>query len=502
MVRLGPIAATLVLLVPGLITWHPAWGMPPDGNRPRRLPSADPLPGKVRPAAFQSPSPLPDPLDTTWPVHLDRLEQPPETALAAQPLTLEQLQQWALANNPSLGEARELVQQAQGTRLQVGLYPNPTVGYQSEEIGEQGDAGQHGGFIGQQIVTAGKLELNRAVASQDLQIAQWQWEAQRLRVLTDVQVAYFRLLGAQQSSVVAHDLVVILEEGVRAAQALLDALQAPRTDLLQAQIELGTVRILLQNAQQQQQAARRQLAAVVGLPSLPSAPVEGNLAGGIAQLQWQTAWDRLRMTSPLLQIAQTQIERARAQVCREQAQVVPDLNVRAGVNYDFAGDQTLVGAEAGIMLPIHNRNQGNILAAMARLRQATHEAERLERFLQQQLAEAFQRYEMARSRVELYRTAILPPASENLELTTQGYRMGELDFLRVLTARRSYAENEINYIAALAELRSAAAEIDGMLLTGALQSPTNLPGFGGGTSTPGGNVAGAGQDLTATPKTD
>src|SRR5437870_1388123 len=44
----------------------------------------------------------------------------------AQPmLTLADLEKLALANNPTLPAAAALVQQAQGTWQQVGLYPNP-----------------------------------------------------------------------------------------------------------------------------------------------------------------------------------------------------------------------------------------------------------------------------------------------------------------------------------------------------------------------------------------
>ena len=49
-------------------------------------------------------------------------------------------------NNPTLAQAAARVQAAQGEWLQSGLYPNPRVGYQANEINDDKQAGQQGGF--------------------------------------------------------------------------------------------------------------------------------------------------------------------------------------------------------------------------------------------------------------------------------------------------------------------------------------------------------------------
>src|SRR6266481_9732921 len=49
-------------------------------------------------------------------------------------ITLEELQQMALQSNPTFAQAAANVQAAEGRKKQSGLYPNPTVGYQGEQI--------------------------------------------------------------------------------------------------------------------------------------------------------------------------------------------------------------------------------------------------------------------------------------------------------------------------------------------------------------------------------
>jgi cobalt-zinc-cadmium efflux system outer membrane protein len=128
-------------------------------------------------------------------------------------------------------------------------------------------------------------------------------------------------------------------------------------------------------------------------------------------------------------------------------------------------------AQVQLPIPLYDRNQGNITAAVANLRRAMDEADRVQLQLQQRLAEVWRRYESAQTQAQIYRTQILPRARETLDLTTQAYEGGQIDFLRVLTPRRTFFENQMKYLEALIELRQAEAELQGFLLTGGLDAP-------------------------------
>lgn len=181
------------------------------------------------------------------------------------------------------------------------------------------------------------------------------------------------------------------------------AQEAPRTDVLQARVELNSIQLLLRNARQREQAARRQLAATLGIPELPSSPVTGDLEQDIPRLEYEAEWQRLQETSPVLHLARAQVQRARAQLQREQVQPVPDLQLQGTVQQDFATDNTIFGTQVGFALPVYNRNQGNIAAAHAELHWAIDEVKRLELALRQQLTAAYRRYEVAEGQVESYR---------------------------------------------------------------------------------------------------
>src|SRR5438067_7678732 len=77
-------------------------------------------------------------------------------------MQLSQFEQFALIANPTLQQANALVRGSAGRRQQAGLLPNPSVGYQGEEIrGGSFGGGEQGGFIQQTFVLGGKLGLRR-----------------------------------------------------------------------------------------------------------------------------------------------------------------------------------------------------------------------------------------------------------------------------------------------------------------------------------------------------
>lgn len=85
-------------------------------------------------------------------------------------------------------------------------------------------------------------------------------------------------------------------------------------------------------------------------------------------------------------------------------------------------------------VPLFNRNQGNIINARGVLVQQQKEYERLRLALSDQLATSFRTYLTLRAQAQRLEKEVLPLAKENLELTTQAYKAGRIDFLRVLNA--------------------------------------------------------------------
>lgn len=402
--------------------------------------------------------------------------QPRESSPPAEPqgvategMTLADLEAIALAHHPTLRQAAARVRAARGGWLQAGLPPNPVVGYQASEIGNDARGGQQGAYLAQEFVTGGKLRLNRAAATQEIRQAEAALVAQRYRVLNDVRIAYYEVLAAQRTEELSQELVRIGEDGVRTADRLLKALQGSRIDLLQAKVEADSAKILLENARNRHAAAWRGLAAVAGAPGLAPFSLAGDLEEGWREHSWEEALGRLLSQSPELAAARAGVNRARWALSRARAEPIPNLFVETGVQHDNASHFDIANVQIGIPLPIFNRNEGSIRRAAAELAAARSGVSRIELDLQNRLRVAFERYANARQQARKYSEDILPNAQASLDLVAAAYRQGEFSFLTLLTAQRTFFETNLAYVAALGELWESSVTIEGLLLTGSLE---------------------------------
>jgi outer membrane protein, heavy metal efflux system len=404
------------------------------------------------------------------PVQRETLPPPRDEPNPAITMMLPEFEEMAFRCNPTLVQAAARVQAARGQLLQAGLYPNPVIGYQGTEIGNEGRAGQQGGFIGQEIVTAGKLQLSQAVAGQAIRQAESAWAAQRCRVLTDVRRDFYEVLVAQRSVELSEQLVGLGEQGVQAAEKLMRAKEVARIDVLQARIEADSAKILLEKAKNRHAAAWRRLAAAAGAPALQLAPLTGDLQQGMLELGWEETLNRLLAESPQIAAARAGVARAQAALNRECAGRTPNVELQGAVQYDNATRDTFANFQVGVPFPIYNRNQGNILKAQAELTAAQREVARVQLSLQQRLASVFEQHATARGQVEKYNSDILPNARESLRLVSEGFRQRELSYVVLLTAQRTYFQTNLAYLDALRDLRLAAVAIDGNLLADSFQA--------------------------------
>jgi len=377
---------------------------------------------------------------------------------------LEELMGFAESHHPTLVEASAWVDIALGNQTQVGLYPNPILYYNGANI-TKSMAGQQGGLVEQTIMTGKKLKLNRAVAAQTVNQATWLRQQQIYRVTNAVRLRYYEILGAQRRIELTESLLGLAEKGAEVTRKLQKSGEGTLTDVLQAEIEAGQAQVLLNNARNEYDGAWGQLSAALGAPGMHPVNLTGSLDEEAPDFEWNETYGWLLSNSPEVMVAQTSVSRARIAIRRAQVEPIPNLNFQGWVQRDTQVDQNIMQFQVGVPTPIFNRNQGGKYSAFAEYRRSVAAVEQVELSLKDRLAVAYRRYRNSSQQVENYRERILPKAQQSLELIREGYQRGELNFLQVLVAQRTYFQTSLAYIDSLTELWKSSVMISGMLLT-------------------------------------
>ena len=415
------------------------------------------------------------------PADIPAFEVAQATQLPAMPkvegagLTLAQLQDLALANNPTIRQISASAQAASDYRYQVGLSANPIVGYAATQLADQ-NTDQHVVTVDREFVTAGKLDLNRNVLGHAVEAQKWDVESQRYRVLTDVRLAFIDALVAQRRIDVIDDFHAVVAQGAELAQKRFEAQEASQSDPLQAEIQLNEVEILRQQAQFSWDAAWQEMAATAGVPNMERGQLSGELNPQVGNLEWDAIYGDLLGNSPELQASYSCVHQARANMSRQEVQHIPNILAGIQAGHDNSTGSGMINVSIGAPIPVFNDNSGNVSAAYREYCRATHAVKRIEMSLKARLAGVAKEYDSALVAVERYEQQILPKAKKTLDLSEQAYAAGEFSFIQVLIVRRTYFDTNLQYIGALGELAKAHAKIDGLLLTGGLDEPTDFQG--------------------------
>ncbi len=416
-------------------------------------------------------------------------EKREQQAVATGPaLRLEDLERMALQNNPTAAQAEAAIRAAEGRRVQAGLLPNPIIGYAGEEFSTRafGQKSEHYIFAEQEVPLGGKLKKSRNIFAQEKVQAQADAAAQKQRILNVVRMLYYEALGAQQLVEVRGELAKLASEAVNVTGELFNTGAADRPDVLEIQVEARRAKLDLVMAENERDQVWQQIAAVGGDPFLKPARLAGDLEQGLPVLQQEQLLATLLRESPEVKHAQAGIEKARASLTRAKAEPTPNLFLRGGMGYSTelletfppqpagrkSGPEAFV--EVGLRIPIFNRNQGAIAAASAELDFAEREARRVELMLRARTAAAFRTYQNALSVATEYQEQIVPRAQQAYELYLTSFRQMSAAYPQVLISQRTFFQVRAEYIRALVDVWQNATQLQGFMLTGALDAPGGM----------------------------
>jgi cobalt-zinc-cadmium efflux system outer membrane protein len=344
----------------------------------------------------------------------------------------------AQATAPRLAESRANVRAAEGRALQAGLLPNPSAGFEVENLGvKEQDVGysevQMTLSIAQPIELGGKRAARIAAGQAGISAA----TARDRQVMTDygyeLATVYAAAEAAQARVALFEEAVTAAQEDLRAARALVDAGREADLRAVQAEAAATAAQANLEAARADAQSAFAELSTLSGA-STPYTGVVDSLLPLAADLPVPP--NEPPVTAPAVVAAQAEREAAARRIEVERRRAVPDVTPSLGVRRLTGSDQTVFVAGVSIAIRLFDRNQGNIAAATAELEgfDGRLNAARLEALNGWRSAVALAR--AADARVQASAQA-QTASDEAYRLARVGYEAGRTPLVEVLLAQRS-----------------------------------------------------------------
>jgi outer membrane protein TolC len=151
---------------------------------------------------------------------------------------------YAALNNPQLEAAFNRWKAALEMVSQAHTLPDPhfNYGYFIQEVETRvGPQEQHIG-VSQMFPWFGKLKLRSAVAAEEANAAQQQYEVAKLKLFDDVKQAYYELYYLGRAIGITEENVELLKDFEGVARSKYEAGQALNADVIKAQVELDRLR--------------------------------------------------------------------------------------------------------------------------------------------------------------------------------------------------------------------------------------------------------------------
>lgn len=376
-------------------------------------------------------------------------------------LTREEAVRLALDNNPEIQSLAGDVEAAQARvrGAEPLLRNNPQVtGYLGPRTSPAGRSLDTNLQITQQIEIAGQRGARLDVASAGLEATEARMQALRVEIVARVRQAFGAALAAQQRRQLAEEALELARQGVRAAEERFGAGAAALLEVNTARVELGRSTRQRADAERSRQEAVGRLRLLTGLDPLQPIALQGTLEASnpapspeLVKLAVETRGE--------VKAARHALEAAQAQQRLASREVVPSPLLGVGYSQEQESETTIIQGILSMELPLFDWNAGQRGVTAAQVRQAKAALAATERRVQQEVVVALTRLEMARAAAEGYAGNVSQAMLENMELVTESYRAGKIDFLQLVVIRQRALEARRESIDVLEELVAAEAEL-------------------------------------------
>jgi outer membrane protein, heavy metal efflux system len=392
-------------------------------------------------------------------------------------MTADEAVAYALAHNADLLASRKDVDAARALVKQAALRANPMIDVERKE--------QLNGSDNQTMVSAtlplelgGRRSSRILVAQRDLEMKE-QLLADRERLLAaEVKTKFGQALGEMLKLAFTENLLTTTDRGYRLVTARVTEGRTAPLEQNMVLVEVNRIKSVRETEDGKVQIALLELRNLIGMTPEEPLRLRGDLNPVVEPLPSVAVVTQVALNQrPDVQAARAAETLADAQI--EQARSEGRFDASVSTKYElmnsgfpqkgFDDTGVLVPIEGrfhsltvgvNLNLPVRNRNQGTIEAAVAEKEAATRRREFVELTVKREIAASFARYEQSMKAAEIYRVGVRDQANANLEVVRQTYELGSKTLLDFIAEQRRFIEVESSFIDSLLETYLARVDIE------------------------------------------
>jgi cobalt-zinc-cadmium efflux system outer membrane protein len=390
--------------------------------------------------------------------------------------TADQAVIYALSHNVELLAARSEVEASRALVRQAALRPNPSVEFErKEQLGGSDNTSMVAGEWPLEL--GGRKSARVLVAQKELEVKERLLTDRERLLAAEVRNKFGAALAETLKLGFTEDLINTTDRGFRLVAAKVKEGRTAPLEENMLLVEVNRIRSMRETNEGKVEVALLELRNLIGMRPEEPLRLRGDFDHLISTLPTVgTATEEALRTRPDIQAARATEELASARI--EHARAEGRLNASLTGKYermDFSFPQQGVNmagqlvpiqgvfhsVSAGIRLdiPVRNKNQGAVTAAIAENDAAKRRREFAELTVRNEVATAFARYQRAARASEIYRVGVREQASINLDVIRQTYELGSKTLLDYIAEQRRFIDLETGYIDALLETYLARIEI-------------------------------------------
>jgi outer membrane protein, heavy metal efflux system len=383
------------------------------------------------------------------------------------PISLRVALALALRQSPELASYGWEIRARESAAIQAGQPSNPVLDVLFEDLWATGReaevrrAAQPQATIqlSQLFELGGKRSARRTLAELDRDIAEWDFEAARIDVLTRVTSAFLDVVVSQRAVSLAEQTRALFEQVDQTVRTRVEAGVVSPIEETKAGVTLATARIDEQRTRRALAADRMALAALWGQESALFESAEGDIQPPAVLPAFDTLVQHVVQNPDVARWA-TEIARRDAARALESARAVPDITVSAGYRRLTDVDSNALVIGAAIPLPFLDRNRAGIQASAERIAGAREEERAAKARVTTALASVYRDLAAAHDEAAALAGSVLPGARSAFGAIEEGYRLGRFGYLDVLDAQRTLVAAEVQYLRALSSVQKAVTQIE------------------------------------------